>query len=144
MSFIKYIADESHYKEVLSLVRNAKRTVWIGTRLTSPMAITTTRLLRTTVVVTDRATSDAGNSILLYICLATGHGESQGWGSLICLIFLIFCRRNSRKLTCRFVTFNFIRKHKIVDLSATTKGLGKYNRLFSCGIYPVFDCSIHN
>ena len=31
MSFIKYIADESHYKEVLSLVAKAKRTVWIGT-----------------------------------------------------------------------------------------------------------------
>ena len=31
MSFIKYIADESHYKEVLSLVEKAKRTVWIGT-----------------------------------------------------------------------------------------------------------------
>lgn len=31
MSFIKYIADESHYKEVLSLVGKAKRTVWIGT-----------------------------------------------------------------------------------------------------------------
>ena len=28
MSFIKYIADESHYKEVLSLVEKAKRTVW--------------------------------------------------------------------------------------------------------------------
>ena len=31
MSFIKYIADDSHYKEVLSLVEKAKRTVWIGT-----------------------------------------------------------------------------------------------------------------
>ena len=31
MSFIKYIADENHYKEVLSLVEKAKRTVWIGT-----------------------------------------------------------------------------------------------------------------
>ena len=31
MSFIKYIADESHYKEVLSLVEKDKRTVWIGT-----------------------------------------------------------------------------------------------------------------
>ena len=31
MSFIKYIADEFHYKEVLSLVVKAKRTVWIGT-----------------------------------------------------------------------------------------------------------------
>ena len=31
MSFIKYIADESHYKEVLSLVAKAKRTMWIGT-----------------------------------------------------------------------------------------------------------------
>ncbi len=31
MSFIKYIADENHYKEVLSLVAKAKRTVWIGT-----------------------------------------------------------------------------------------------------------------
>ena len=31
MSFIKYIADESHNKEVLSLVEKAKRTVWIGT-----------------------------------------------------------------------------------------------------------------
>ena len=31
MSFVKYIADESHYKEVLSLVGKAKRTVWIGT-----------------------------------------------------------------------------------------------------------------
>ena len=31
MSFIKYIADEYHYKEVLSLVAKAKRTVWIGT-----------------------------------------------------------------------------------------------------------------
>ena len=31
MSFIKYIADESHYKEVLMLVSQAKRTVWIGT-----------------------------------------------------------------------------------------------------------------
>ena len=30
MSFIKYIADENHYKEVLSLVEKAKRTVWIG------------------------------------------------------------------------------------------------------------------
>ena len=26
MSFIKYIADENHYKEVLSLVEKAKRT----------------------------------------------------------------------------------------------------------------------
>ena len=42
MNFIKYIADErsaprdaclskNHYKEVLSLVSKAKRTVWIGT-----------------------------------------------------------------------------------------------------------------
>ena len=31
MSFIKYIADENHYKEMLSLVGKAKRTVWIGT-----------------------------------------------------------------------------------------------------------------
>ena len=31
MSFIKYIADESHYKEVLTLVEKARRTVWIGT-----------------------------------------------------------------------------------------------------------------
>ena len=31
MSFIKYIANESHYKEVLSLVSKAKQTVWIGT-----------------------------------------------------------------------------------------------------------------
>ena len=31
MSFIKYIADENHYKEVLSLVAKAKRTVWVGT-----------------------------------------------------------------------------------------------------------------
>ena len=30
MSFIKYIADENHYKEVLSLVGKAKQTVWIG------------------------------------------------------------------------------------------------------------------
>ena len=33
MSFIKYIADENHYKEVLSLVGKAKQTVWSqGTR----------------------------------------------------------------------------------------------------------------
>ena len=31
MSFIKYIADENHYKEVLLLVGKAKQTVWIGT-----------------------------------------------------------------------------------------------------------------
>ena len=31
MSFIKYISDEFHYKEVLSLVKKTKRTVWIGT-----------------------------------------------------------------------------------------------------------------
>ena len=31
MSFIKYIADENHYKDVLSLVAKAKQTVWIGT-----------------------------------------------------------------------------------------------------------------
>ena len=31
MSFIKYIADENHYKEVMSLVGKAKQTVWIGT-----------------------------------------------------------------------------------------------------------------
>ena len=31
MNFIKYIADESHYKEVLTLVSQAKRTVWLGT-----------------------------------------------------------------------------------------------------------------
>ncbi len=30
MSFIKYIADENHYKDVLSLVGKAKQTVWIG------------------------------------------------------------------------------------------------------------------
>lgn len=31
MSYIKYIADDNHYKEVLSLIEKAKRTVWIGT-----------------------------------------------------------------------------------------------------------------
>ena len=31
MNFIKYKADENHYKEVLSLVGKAKQTVWIGT-----------------------------------------------------------------------------------------------------------------
>ena len=31
MSFIKYIMDENHYKEVLSLVGKATQTVWIGT-----------------------------------------------------------------------------------------------------------------
>ena len=31
MSFIKYIADECHYKDVLMLVGQAKRTVWLGT-----------------------------------------------------------------------------------------------------------------
>ncbi len=31
MSSIKYIADEIHYKDVLSLVGKAKQTVWIGT-----------------------------------------------------------------------------------------------------------------
>ena len=31
MGFIKYIVDENYYKEVLSLVGKAKRTVWIGT-----------------------------------------------------------------------------------------------------------------
>ena len=31
MNFIKYIADENYYKEVLSLVGKAKQTVWIGT-----------------------------------------------------------------------------------------------------------------
>ena len=31
MSFIKYIADENHYKEVLSTVAKAKRMVWTGT-----------------------------------------------------------------------------------------------------------------
>ena len=31
MGFIKYIADENHYKEVLLLVSKTKRTVWIGT-----------------------------------------------------------------------------------------------------------------
>jgi len=29
MSFIRYIANENHYKEVLSLVGKAKQTVWI-------------------------------------------------------------------------------------------------------------------
>ena len=28
------------------------------------------------------------NSILLYICLATGHGESQKWGSFFSGLFL--------------------------------------------------------
>ena len=31
MSFIKYISDENHYKEVLSFVGKAKQMVWIGT-----------------------------------------------------------------------------------------------------------------
>ena len=31
MSFIKYISDDNHYKEVLSIVGKAKQTVWIGT-----------------------------------------------------------------------------------------------------------------
>ena len=36
MSFIKYIADESHYKEVLSLVEKAKRTAVVRITLTEP------------------------------------------------------------------------------------------------------------
>ena len=51
-------------------------------------ATMTAILLRTTVVVTDHVTLDAGNSILLYICLATGHGESQKWDSLFGGMFL--------------------------------------------------------
>lgn len=31
MSYIKYIANEAHYKEVLSLIDKAKQMVWIGT-----------------------------------------------------------------------------------------------------------------
>ncbi|MCH5175236.1 MAG: phospholipase D family protein [Prevotellaceae bacterium] len=31
MGFIKYIANEKHYKEVLSLIDKAKHTLWIGT-----------------------------------------------------------------------------------------------------------------
>lgn len=31
MAFIKYIANENHYKEVLSLIGKARQTVWIGT-----------------------------------------------------------------------------------------------------------------
>jgi hypothetical protein len=40
------------------------------TQPASIMAVTTTRLLRITVVVTDRATSDAGNSVCSNICLS--------------------------------------------------------------------------
>lgn len=30
MGFIKYAADENHYKEVLSIVGKANQTAWIG------------------------------------------------------------------------------------------------------------------
>jgi len=35
------------------------------------------------------ATSDANKFRLLYICLVTGHGESQKWGSLFFSAFSI-------------------------------------------------------
>ena len=59
----------------------------IGTLPASPVATTTTILLRTTVVVTDRATSDANKFRLLYICLVTGHGESLNEGFPIFFVF---------------------------------------------------------
>ena len=55
----------------------------IGTRLASQMAI----LLRTRVKVTALGTLDADNSICSNICLATGQGESQEWGSLFDALF---------------------------------------------------------
>jgi hypothetical protein len=48
---------------------------------------TTTTLLRTTVMVTALGTLDADNSIYSNICLVTGHGESQEWGSLFGALF---------------------------------------------------------
>ena len=44
-------------------------------------------LLRTRVKVTALGTLDADNSICSNICLATGHGESQEWGSLFGALF---------------------------------------------------------
>ena len=45
MNFIKYIADENHYKEVLSLVGKAKRTVWIGTADIKDLYVVEVRLI---------------------------------------------------------------------------------------------------
>ena len=53
----------------------------IGTRLASQKATITT-LLRTRVKVTAWGTLDADKFIYSKICLATGQGESQEWGSL--------------------------------------------------------------
>ena len=55
----------------------------IGTRLASQMYT----LLRTTVKATALGTLDAGNSIYSNICLVTGQGESQEWGSLFDALF---------------------------------------------------------
>jgi hypothetical protein len=60
----------------------------IEIQLASQMAITTTRLLRTTVMVTAWGTLDADNSIYnSNICLATGQGESQECGYLFGALF---------------------------------------------------------
>ncbi len=65
----------------------------IGTLLASPVTATTTRLLRTRVVVTALGILDADNSICSNIWLVIGNGESQGWGfPFFCAMFYIVAK----------------------------------------------------
>ena len=58
------------------------------------------------------------------------------------IVFLVFSRCYNREFPSCFITLNLIRKHKIIDLTTTAKGLRKHNTLFSCRIYAILNCFV--
>ena len=58
------------------------------------------------------------------------------------IILLVFSRCYSREFPGCFIALNLIRKHKIIDLTATAKGLREHNTLLSCRIYAILNCFV--
>ena len=55
---------------------------------------------------------------------------------------MYFAGVTGREFPSCFIALNLIRKHKIIDLTATAKGLRKHNVLFSCRIYTILNCFV--
>ena len=118
---IAIIFDTTIFANIIIYFFNRKTARPGRTRLTSLVATTTTRLLRTIAVATDRATSDAGNSVSLYICLVTGHGESLNEGFPIFLYFSTMSLQDS--YDCIMKKTNIYFENVVLDKELTENGI---------------------
>ena len=58
------------------------------------------------------------------------------------IILLVFGWCYGREFPSCFIALYLIRKHKIIDLTTTAKGLREHNVLFSCRIYAILNCFV--